>query len=78
MACRKNRSAAEIDCLEGSPKGRPEAYQKRTDDRPEGGGTLNSGGPDGGPGHGATRAVDGPAQPKEAGSVSVREDKTRP
>ena len=37
------------------------------------GGTLNSGGPDGGPGHWATRAVDGPAQRKEAGSVSVRE-----
>ena len=40
---------------------------------PRWGGTLNSGGPDDGPGHGATRAVDGPAQRKEAGSVSVRE-----
>jgi len=40
---------------------------------PRGGGTLNSGGPDGGPRHGATYAVDGPVQRKEDRTVPVRE-----
>ncbi len=34
---------------------------------------MNSGGPDGGPGHGATRAADGPVQRKEDRTVPVRE-----
>ncbi len=34
---------------------------------------MNSGGPDGGPGHGATRAADGPVQRKEGRAVPVRE-----
>lgn len=43
MACGKNRSEAEIDCPKGSPKGQPQADQKRTDDRPAEDGALNSG-----------------------------------
>lgn len=43
VACVENRSEAEIDCLQGSPQGRLQADQKRKDDHPAEGGTLNSG-----------------------------------
>ena len=37
---------ADIDCLQGSLKGQPKADQKRMDDRPIEGGTLNLGDPE--------------------------------
>ena len=65
VACRKNRSAAEIARLEGSPEGRPEADQKRDDDCPEGGRHLELGRPGrragarGNPRRGQPRATQG-------------------